>query len=242
MKISKHTALLLAGVFFVFILAVVIGTIFGIGGVYKERIASFINPKEPEKMTIFKKKTVKKITIKKGTDRGCMEITPDGAVRVYSVCGQTLSLASRIPNPNHILQLFKLVTEENLDLYTQKSTGAVYQLIIETDTGTQTVYLVLSESGEGVGQTIISTIQLITNDVPKPSSTPGPTPSPAPTVANESSTLAPTGSLFIPTPTPTTGASGQVQTFTCGFSESGDKKKPYNISNIVCSTEPSPAP
>ncbi|MBI4065311.1 hypothetical protein HY409_02995 [Candidatus Gottesmanbacteria bacterium] len=242
MKISKHTTLLLVGAFFVLTFMVVIGTIFNIGGAYKERIASFINPKEPEKMTIFKKKTVKKITIKKGNDRGCMEITPDGAVRVFSVCGQTLSLASRFPNPRHILQLFKLITEEDLDSYTQKSTGAIYQLTIETDTGTQTVYLVLSESDGGVGQTIISTIQIITGDIPRPSSTLGSTLTPTPTVVSESITLAPTGSLFIPTPTPTIGVSEQTQTFTCGFNESGDKKKPFNISNIVCSTEPSPAP
>ncbi len=241
MKIPKQLFLAMAGVLFVLVVAATSLTIFGIGNAYKKGIANFVNQKEPEKLTLFKKKTVKKITIKNSAERGCIEVTPDGAVRVYSVCGQTLTGAERLADPKHILKLFKLVTEEDLGAYTQKSAGTLYQVAIETDSGTQTVYLVLSESG-GVAQTIIRTIQTIINDLPKPTPIVGLSPTSVPTPIGGSLTRAPTGTSFLPTATPTIAPSSEVQTFTCGFSESGDKKKPYNISNIVCSTEPTPIP
>lgn len=241
MKIQKSTLLVVAALLFILISGGIVVLVLGIGKEYRRGISDISGEPQPKKLTIFRRDEVRKIIVKKGAGDGCMEITPDGVVRLFSTCGVTLVDASRLSDSKNILKLFKIITEEDLTTYQQKTDGLVYEITIETDSGSKTIYVALGGGSDGIGQTIIGTIDDITEDIPQASPSQGSTPTPTQSLFN-TSTPTPTGTIFVPTPTPTTQVGGAQTSFTCGFTESGGTKKPFNISNIVCSTEPSPVP
>lgn len=183
-------------------------------------------------------RVVKKITVK-DEGEGCIEITPDGVVRTYSECNGDVTDVNRLANPKNILHLIQITSQIDFANYKVRPLGASLTLLIETDNGTETIYI---PKGNGGGD-ISHTIDQINGDLPQPTSTLGPgEPTLTPAVGSPRPTsLTPTVQpTFGPSPTP--GPSGtEPKSFTCGFA--GDEsKKPYNVSNYICSTEPSPAP
>ena len=215
----------------------------GFGKAYQAGLTA-LNQKPAEEAALQKKKEVKKITIKKNGKAGCMEVTPNGIVRVYSECGGNLESASRLPDAKNILKLFRLVTENDLSKYNRLGDGEVYELTIETSEGSEKVYVVSGGNNPSPIGEIIQTIQNIQGDLPAAT----------PSAASTSTPTSPPGSSPFPTPqsssdgvypaaSPESGTGGSnPQPFVCGFSDSGSGTKPYRISNIVCSDEPSPAP
>src|SRR3989344_9094467 len=108
--------------------------IYGFGTAYRRGLATLIQP-PPEALTLKKKKVVSRITVKKSGESGCIEMTPDGIVRVYENCEGELESAYRLVDPKNILKLFKLVSERNLAT-SPKPGQVVYELTLETDEGT----------------------------------------------------------------------------------------------------------
>lgn len=235
-KIFKGKVLFVVGGVFILIVMLAGLVTWGIGNAYRGRILSLEQP-PPQEQELIKKASIRKITIKKRGETSCMEVTPDGVVRIYETCGGDLSDASRLTDPRNILKLFRIVSEADLEAY-RNSGEVLYELVIETDQGTHTIYV----AGGGGGEEIIDTIDQIGGDIPNPSPSvfssgsplpPGGTPEPSPSVI-------PGG------PSPTPGSSspptGGDNPFLCDFSDSGGQGKPYRVSNVVCSNEPSPAP
>ncbi len=242
MKFSKSSLLFVSGGLLVIVFLLIILTSSRFGKAYQKNIRTVSDEPEPKSLTIFRRDTIKKVTIRKSGDQGCMELTPDGAVRVYTVCGKRLKQAVRLSDSKYITKLFKLVTEEDLSFYQQKKDDSIYEVTLETDTGIKTLYLVLDVGSDSVAQVIIQTIISISQDMPKPSPESGQTPFPTESENIQQGTLTPTAILDIGFPTPGPTGTVNAQSFTCGFTEGGNIKKPFNISNIICSTEPSPAP
>jgi len=230
------------------VLAVLIGTtsvvVVRIGKAYQWGLLGFTETEKTDTITLRQKKQLRKITVRRGTDPGCMEVTPDGAVRIFSTCGGELEQAQRPDNPKNILLLFQLVSERDLPTTLgENTTGTVYELTIETDEGSEVVYLIINDDTPPPIVDIIETIDDITEDIPEPTVTPSvssPTPTTPPVPTEGGPT--PTGTIFPtqnPTPTPT-GPAVDVG-FLCDFFETTGQK-PYNISNFVCSTGPTPFP
>ena len=220
---------------FALIVLITIYLIIKLGGAYRGGISLYSsNQATSQTLILKKKKDIKRITIRKQGEVGCMEVTPDGIVRQYSVCGSDLTDVQRLNDSKNIVQLFKLVSEN--ELIGQRNTGGqLYELTIQTDTGTQVVYYSVN-GASGASTEIVQTIQLIQGDLssPSPSSSSALLPTSTPHAAASSS---PGDTIVIyPSPTPAVSVTSQLP-FTCDFIESGVKKKPFNVSNIICSTE-----
>lgn len=235
-NVLKGNVLLIVGGLFILVVAVSVLIVLGVGRIYRERITSLEQTRSQE-LKLTKRAAIRKITIKKKDETGCMEVTPDGAVRVYESCGGKLVSATRLSDPRNILKLFQIVSEADVSMY-RDSGAAVFELVIETDSGTQTIFVT-----SGGGEQVISTISQIQGDIPQPSPTvllpqssqiTVQSPYPSPSVSSAVSSPPPNSS-----PPPTVG--GSIP-FTCDFYESGGQGKPYRVSNVVCSTEPSPVP
>ncbi len=232
----KNNIIFVIGGFFVLAVAASIFIVLGVGRIYRGRIAS-LEQTGSQELKLTKRPEIRKITIRKKGETGCMEVAPDGIVRIYETCGGKLSDATRLTDPRNILKLFRIVSEADVTKFRDSET-AVYELVIETESGTQTIYV----TGGG-GDQVINTINLIEGDIPKssptisspqPSQLPESSSSPSSSVTAGSPTIAPSSA-----PPPTVG--GSIP-FICDFNESGGQGKPYRVSNVVCSTEPSPAP
>ena len=227
-----------AGLFILVLLATVF-LVYKFGGAYRQSLRNVGGPQSTQEVTLKKKKQIRKITVQKSNDTSCIEVTPDGVVRVFAVCGGDLTQASRPTNLQNIFKLFKLVSEQDLAKYKQ-SGNHVYQITVETDTGSETYYLA---SDGGGGSAIIDTITKIGGDIP-PSGSPSPTPpsvSPNPGSSPTASASPLAGSSPEASVSPGTGGGGG-NPFACDFSEGGGGGKPYRVSNIVCTSEPSPVP
>lgn len=184
------------------------------------------------------RRRIRKVTVYKD-DGSCLEIGSDAVVRTYKVCGENLTDIHRLADPKRVIDLMEYVSRLDTSKLKTKPTGAYIQLSIETDQGTETVYVSVTEGQESISEVI----ELIEGDLPQSTPTPGPTVIPTPTLPGTTPvathTPTPTIGLFI-TPTPT--IPGEIRTFTCGFSDDQGVKVPYYVSQIICSTEPSPAP
>lgn len=210
--------------------------IYGFGTAYRRGLATLTQPL-PEALTLKKKKIVSRITVKKSGESGCIEVTPDGIVRVYENCEGELTSAHRLIDPKNILKLFKLVSERDLEK-SKKSGDNVYELILDTESGKEVVYVII-DGGDGE---IIQAIENIKGDVPGPVATPAISPAPQTPVATPPAGSSPQiVSSPQPSATPPTGGQTTIP-FVCDFSETSDSKKPYRVSNVVCTTEPSPVP
>ena len=154
--------------------AVMVGAmmvIFAIGKAYQKGLTNFQNNTPTQEVTTREKKTIRKITLQKEGETGCTEITFDGIVRTYDTCNEKLSDANRLTNLKNVFKLFKLVSEEDLSKYKNKTGDTLYTITVETDTGTQIYYLV---SNAGTGGEIIKTVNDIKDDAPHPSARPTP--------------------------------------------------------------------
>lgn len=237
---------LLEGNSFIFtagILVAIVGVtalvILGLGRAYKGGLDRFTNTQTPEEIILTKTKKIKSISIRKQNQSGCIHVTPDGIVRVYETCDETLDEAHRLNDPRNILKLFKLVQEGKLSTY-QQGDGEVYVITVETDEGTQQYYIVVNEGTPGGSGEIIDTVEDIEEDIPNPSPSNGSSTS-ASTVPGSSTVLTPSPSLP-PGSSPLPSPSPSIPPFECDFSDSRTGPKPYNVSNIICSTEPSSPP
>ncbi len=210
------------------------------GGKYDQGLASLLQKTQDPPATR-KVRSVRKITVIHEGENGCIEVTPDGVVRTYNNCGGELTDANRLADPKNVLRLIQSMSQIDLAQYRKKVSGPVLTLIIETDTGTETIYI---PTGGG-GNDIVETITKIEGDLPQPTSTPGPyIETPTPTLGGVSSSPTPTP-LVSPTlgPSPTPTPTGNPDNpFRCGYTQNGSTQKPFNVSNYICSTEPSPAP
>jgi hypothetical protein len=247
------------------ILVLLFGAIFfivtRIGTAYRKGLSQMTDQPAPGNATHNIKETITKITIRDKKSKGCTEVTPDGIIRIYEVCGTQLTDANRMNNPSNINRLFKL-TGETVFTDADTSEAAIYDctgsiLAIETASGTKTVCLKSENSqgggnggggsgsggnGGGVGpiQDIIDTIKKIIEDIPPtPTITPPvqiPTPTIEPTGTPEPTLPLMPGETPIITPTPII-----PKPFTCNYYiDSTGKKRPYNVSNTICSDEPAP--
>lgn len=233
--------LLLALVLFICVFGGAIIAVNRFGSAIESRLGQIIPVPTSGNISDTPSKKVRRITVMDETG-GCIEVTPDGAVRVYKVCGDELDTAYRPQDPKYILELFTKVKALNTKKYmTKPVTGEYITLVIETDQGTETIYLPGTDQSGGSPDDIIHTIDNIVDDIPPPTPTPtllpSATPSHSPSV---SPTASPTNALT-GTPTPTGLPQGpEGDPFTCVFDDNGTGK-PYRVSNVVCSTEPIPA-
>jgi len=236
MKNSKNIRpLLLVGVLFISIVLLIILMITRIGNSYEQRIDTLEKPQSKTNMNIRTVKIVRKVTVHDENGQGCTEITQDGVVRKYSICGQQLETADRLKNPKNITKLFRKISERDWLEVSPSPSSRIVRVTFETDEGNQTYYLIIEDDDD---QEIIDVLDDIEDDIPP--SFPTPTGILQPTVAPSVNPLiSPTPTQYIPpwAPTPTTQQSAQ-QPFLCGYTEDG---KPTNISNTLCSTEPTPA-
>lgn len=227
--------------FIIFILVIILAVVFflviGFGKLYRGTLSNLIAPnKEQELPPAAKKKTVRKITIKRLGEEGCLEVTPEGVVRVYNICGEELKGAARLQDPKNIIKLFKIANESDLTKYTSEGEGEIYELTIETDTGTQVITIVVNNNSPGYVTDLIQTIVAIGGDLPSFYPTPSPVVNnPIPSAVVFVSPTPASSSIFYPSPT-AIGGVPQEEYFTCDFGESSTK--PYRISNVVCTSEP----
>lgn len=235
-KLFKNKVLYVS-ILFLGIVGVTVLVIFAIGKAYQGGLG-FLGNNAPQSVEVAPRKTIKKITIKKPDSLECLEVTPDGVVRAYTTCGEELSDAGRPADPTNVNKLVNLLRLRDLSKYKTRGPGAVYEIIIETDSGTETYYLPV-DSGDDEVEEIIDVIEDIETSL-----TPSPTPqlnSPLPSV---SSSLPPPGSSPGSSPSsPPTGGGGTADNpFICGFTETDQERKPVPVSNIICTSNPSPAP
>jgi hypothetical protein len=252
-NILKNRVILIVGLVLVALLCSVAVILYKIGSAYKSGINQISTNQSTQTISHIEKEAIDKITIKNENMSGCIEVTPDGAVRVYAECGQKVINANRPSDPKFILRFFKLMSDY---AYVKNESGSCtsYLVTLYTKSGQKTVCLdrsiINNNRGEedannqvtqAVIDQVIDVIHDIINDIPP---TPTieqliPTNTPTPTTYL---IISPTDSIISPgenTPTPTVEA---LRPFNCNFTDSGGKSKPFNISNIVCSSGPTPAP
>lgn len=223
-----------------FATTIILLVIFGIafGGSYRRTLSNFVEEPKISELTTTEVKKIKKVTFQKRNTSGCIEVTPDGIVRVYSVCGEELESADRLDEKKNINKLFQLLREKDFKSQKLSADDEVYEITVETETGTEIFYVVVG--GGGNEEELLETLDDILEDIPIPSATPiqgQPSFSPfAPSNSPQTSN----GQIIYPSPS--ASPSGYVETFTCEFSETRTKKKPVNVSNIICTSDPSPAP
>jgi hypothetical protein len=254
MKILPNgKSLVIVGGVFVIILVSLVYVLVRIGGAYKSGLAQFSSDTQISDVTHTERQKIKKITIKNSLDSGCLEVMPDGIIRVFTVCEKELSDARRVTDTKYILQLYKKMTETDITTLTDSSNTPCdgYSMILETDVEKKSVCLSHSSGGNadsgsggqdgGAVDEIITIIDHVIDDIP-PTPTQTPNPGSPTAIPNASGTATPT-IVVVPswgsTPTPTIAA---ARPFICDFTDAQGKKRPYTISNIICSTEPSPGP
>lgn len=236
-QLTKRSSIYGAVILLVLILVVIALLFIRFGRAYESNISTFIPPVVREQdISTRTKKTVKRVTLKEEGKEECLVLTPDGAVRQYSVCEKTLSGGQRISNSQALWRFFDRLSELTEDQYQTKGSGNVYVLTVETDTGTETYYVSLDGTGSTpVPGDLATLVDQILGDIPQPSPTgtaitatvaQSPVPSRTPTPL-------PPG---VPSPTPTPQASAQ-QPFTCDFAE-GSGTRPARISGVACTSEP----
>jgi hypothetical protein len=255
-NILKNNVLFTIGIVLIVLLVVIIIIVTRIGGVYKKGINQLSDQPLPGQATHITKEKINRITVKNGKDNGCTEMTSDGIVRVYSACGSQLVSANRMSNPANILRLFKLVGESEFAQSDNPiSTCTGYIMTIETESKKHSVCMdnikpddtnggsggIGSGGGSGGGSPIddiIDTIKKIIDDIP-PTPTIAPyinSPTPSPDILNTPIPTVPFIPGDLPTSTPTIVV---LKPFTCGYTvDANGKKRPYNVSNIICSELP----
>jgi hypothetical protein len=253
--ILKDKSIYLIGLAFIVLLVVIVFVALKIGSAYRSGINKLSDQPSPGNVTHTTKEKIRKLTLKNGNNKGCIEITPDGIVKVYEICGEKLSDSNRLSDTKNIIRLFKIVDETEFSASSSTNEAVNncinYVLTIQTDNGEKNICLENEQGGSSNGTTngggnngivgdIIKTIEDIINDIPPtPTVTDNPY-QPTPT-AEATTTIEPTESIQpgeFTTPTPTVVVQ---KPFTCDYVvDSTGKKRPFNVSNILCSSEPAP--
>lgn len=230
---------IVVGIAFFFILFIVIMYVLsGLARAYRSNIVQYAPPSvKNREVSIKEKKNIKKITLRREGDVQCTELTPDGAVRTYSRCGSSIIDAKRVFNAANIYRLFDKISELVEGNYQRKGEGTVYEILVETGTGTEVYYITLEDGGSDTGG-LTTIVTNVLGDVPTPTPyvageipTITRTPSPTRTVTPGAS---PTPIQSGPTPTPSASAE---QPFMCDFSEN-TQSKPTRISGVACTSQP----
>jgi len=241
LQLPGSRPLVFFGITFFLIIAGTTVLVSKFGGAYRTELMKLAGQVPTQELTLRQKKNIRKITVRKNAEEGCIEITPDGAVRVYTACGGELDNAARLTDLKNISKLFRLVSETNLAAYKNSRAGDLYEVILETDTGTETYYLIIDDNTPSPVKDIKDAIDDIEEDIPQPTPTPIQT-SGYPTPTGYIGTVTPTFPWTSVTPTPTGVSEQTINPFICDFTETSGKKKPLNVSNIICSSGPTPAP
>jgi hypothetical protein len=241
-KLSRIVVLAIVVCIFIFLLIFLVLRNFG--SQYNQGLTSLTQTNN-QNIGVRKSRLVRRVTIFQDENTtSCLEVTPDGVVRSYDTCGGTPTDVNRLSNPKNIFELIRIASQIDTSLYTEKPKVPFITLVIESDEGKVTVYIPTGDGGGGGGG-IGDIIDLITGDLPEPTATLGPfVPTPTPTMGGVSFT--PTPSPLISAtfaPSPTSAPTPEVDNpFLCGFSEGSTGVKPLNVSNYICSTQPSPPP
>jgi hypothetical protein len=222
------------------VIAIIFVTLIIIGRNYRKGLSTYESPKIQTNVNLDQATDIGGMTFRKKGEQECVSISTDGQVRIYDVCDKDQSSTYRTTNLRGLNRLFDMIKSGNLDK--TKTTGA-YEITIHTNKGDVTYYFDDSDlkggGNDGGGNGIIDIIEDIKNDNPDK----GITPTPIITTTFEiTSTLMPSiiNSPYVtpfPTPSPEDGVEIDKKSFTCDFTDSGSKK-PYRVSNVVCSTEP----
>ncbi len=246
---SKKTLLYTLGIVLVAVLVLAVVYAFYFGRALGNRVENIPVP-EIQETELPQKKNIKKITVQRGNDVECIEITPDGAVRIFETCGGDLVAAYREQNTTAIAQLFNKLARTDFSLYSFPPDNdmlrvSVYTIIIQTDTGTETVYLYFDPSRPSQANDVVKLIDTVVNDKPTPTATATPVVTTSPTAPGNTGTPSPTLSQGASAPTTTPTPTGQVSQgdflkdpFTCVYYDTDSR--PHRVSNVVCSTEPLP--
>lgn len=235
---KKNTFVILV----IFLLIITFAVIFFIffGQRYRERLSTYEAPRIQNTVNKEQTSQVLKMTFKRDGQKGCYEITPDGQVRIFNDCDKNPDDVFRSYNNKMINNLFDLISSGKLS--TQKINGGI-ELVVYTTKGTFVYYLPSNNSGDNSSNDIVKEIIDIVEDIinEAPENTPSPTShsfenSPNPTFIP---TPGVSGYEFSPTPSIIQPESqGQTVPFECAFEDTSGDRKPYRVSNIVCSTEP----
>jgi hypothetical protein len=244
----NNKAILIVGAVFILVIIILIFFLVKFGSIYKSGLTNLVDQNKATEYTLRKTKIIKKITTLNNQDKSCIEITPEGIVRIYEVCGEKLTSANRLKDPKNIIRLVNIISSTEISNPGNTCLETQYEILIETDTGQEKICFDMENgriqdgSNKGLIEDINQIIRDIVADMPDNSSVPSNTVFP-----NSSS-----NSYYLPTPEPSNGSiitsplpSGSIQNlnpFTCEFSTNSGKRKPMNISNIICSNDPSPAP
>lgn len=246
--INSSKQITTAIIIFAIVLFILVLVVFWFGKKYRSNISSYENPNIQSNINLEKATDITSITFQKEGEPGCIEVTPDGQVKIFTTCGKDLETAYRTTNNRNINRLFELIKSGKLS--TVKFDGAM-ELSVNTNKGRITYYIKPSDTSNNgnpnskpIDDQIIIIIDTIIDD--KPENTP--TPTNVPDVSPTDTYSSPTPSQYIyfyntATPTPREETEQQIEnSFVCDFTTTDGSKKPYRVSNVVCTNEPQIAP
>lgn len=234
---QRQTIIIIGGALLLVISFVLFVLLRGIGTSYEEGLTILPTIAPPAQTREAKK--IRRVLIQRDDSEGCMEVTNEGVVRTFDTCGEELTTVSRPTDPKFILRLLQVLSQIDTTKYRVRPSGPSLRLVIETDNGTEIVYVPVTEEQGSISDIIES----IEEDIPEPTATPVATPLPSPTLPGTTSIPTPSPSpTLIPGITPTPTSSVSIPPFTCDFDYGQGPRRPYNVSSILCTTEPSPVP
>jgi hypothetical protein len=180
------------------------------------------------------KRRIRKVFVER--DGKCLVIGEDAVVRTYDTCDGELQNIHRLADPKHVLELLEFVSRLDPSKYRQKPSGFSLKLIIQTDNGTEVIYIPV---GGGGPDSIPDVIDLIEGDLPQPTQTPFPTIIPSPTLPGTTiiPSLTPTPT-WLPGVSPTPYLTPTPALFICDYFDDPTDVRPYNVSSFLCSEEP----
>lgn len=241
-KLFKQRSLLIGGVALLVVLLLIVVFVTKFGTAYKGITDLFQPQNTNEEVELPPERAqIQKVRLKRQDSDKCIEVGRDGVVRIYETCSsEEPSEVQRTVDLKNISKLFRLVTETDLQKY-QQGNGTVYEVTLTTTSGTQTYYVVIDESGgSSPVEEIVGTIENIEEDLPNPSSSPVPS---ASGVVQSSSSPQPSVTPGGPSPSgyipPSPSPASSLNPFVCDYTT---ENKPKNVSNFICSTDPSPVP
>lgn len=249
-ELRGNGLILLGGVFLTVIMTVFV-ILYLVGRTYQTRIASVSEQKQPQPMEHTVREEITKITVK-NTSNDCIEFTRDGAARTLVDCGEEIASAQRLTDTRSLNRMFKIIAETNFTAvpsYQSDQECDGYIITIYTISGFNTVCLSPYPDNQGnqtynqFTQVIDDIVDIIDDVIAQLEPTPTilmPTPTGTIPTVHYLSTPTPTLPVGIGTPTPTVTGT-PISAFICDYTE-GSTKKPYSISNIICSSGPTPGP
>lgn len=229
----RQTVLLISFFLFSFVLLIIVLVAQQLGKNYQSGIEQSQTEQNQQFFTRDKRR-IRKITVERNGK--CLVIGEDAVVRTYDTCDGELQNIHRMADPKHVLELLEYVSRLDPNNFRQKPSGPFLMLLIQTDNGTETIYIPI---GSGGPDSIPDTIDLIDGDLPQPTQTPFPTIIPSPTLPGTTiiPSLTPTPT-WLPGVSPTPELTPTPAPFLCDYSDDPTDIRPYNVSSFLCSEEP----